>query len=436
VTPPDLARSTVWWIGGLFVACVLLQRFAVPGMPVALILPLILVGAGWGLVRGLAELNRTRLVAWLLAAGATSMMLTFQSLVLQRELVSVGSWALFMTVWLPFTLQLVDRRLQTYVAVLRVVVIATSALAVGCVVMMLTQYAGLPYRDWLAEIVPSSWLLQDFVITYPITYASPIYRANAWIGLEPSMVSLQMGVGLVAALLVGSRPLTVAILVAGLIAATSGSGVAILLVALLVLLVTPARRRLRGYLAPAVVAVVLAVGSPMGQSILGRLGEGNSQQSSTSLRAFYPYEYLWPSWVSDLSGVLFGFGPGSSQKLVEESGVLGLLVPTPVKIFYEYGVLAGAVLAAMMLFCFIGGPSRAIAVTLAFSLWFLQPGSTTMLVLMPVLLLVSWWAPRPGARTLESMFGSGRGWLSRPAVGSGPATLTDHADGARREVPL
>ncbi|MCW2761484.1 MAG: hypothetical protein JWR85_1685, partial [Marmoricola sp.] len=236
MTPPDLARSTVWWIGGLFVACVLLQRFAVPGMPVALILPLILVGAGWGLVRGLAELNRARLVAWLLAAAATSMMLTFQSLVLQRELVSVGSWALFMTVWLPFTLELVDRRLQTYVAVLRVVVIATSALAVVCVVMMLTQYAGLPYRDWLAEVVPSSWLLQDFVITYPINYASPIYRANGWIGLEPSMVSMQMGVGLVAALLVGSRPLTVAILVAGLIAATSGSGVAILLVALLVLL--------------------------------------------------------------------------------------------------------------------------------------------------------------------------------------------------------
>ncbi len=401
MTTPDLGRSTVRWVGVLYVGCLLLQRFAVPGLPVALILPFVLLGAAWGVVFGLAEFNKARLVAWLLAASATAFMLVMQTVLLDRHLVSLGSWALFMTVWMPFTLQLVDRRVQTYLSLLRVVVASTAVLAAGCLVMMATQYAGLLYQDWLAEIVPASWLLQDFVITYPVSYDSPIYRANAWIGLEPSMVSLQMGVGLVAALLIGARPWTIALLFGGLVAATSGSGLAVLVVALVVLVASPARRQLRRYVVPGAIVLALGLGSPFGQSIVSRLGEGTSEQSSTSLRAIYPYQYLWPDWAADLSGVLFGFGPSSSQTLAEQSGILGLLVPTPIKIFYDYGLLAGAVLAAMILLCFVGGHSRAVAVSLLVSLWTLQPGTTTILVVVPVLLLVTWWSPRPSVLALE-----------------------------------
>jgi len=433
VTTPDLGRSTVRWVGGLFVACVLLQRFAVPGLPVALILPLVLIGAAWGLLRGLAEFNKGRVTAWLLAAGATAIMLMVQALVLHAPLVSVGSWALFMTVWTPFTLQLVDRRLETYLAVLRVVVTTSAAVAAGCLVMTLTQYAGLPYSDWLAEIVPGAWLLNDFVITYPVSYGSEIYRANAWIGLEPSMVSLQMGIGLVAALLVGARMVTVALLVGGLIVATSGSGLAILVVALVVLLASPARSQLRQHLIPAGVVLAIGLSSPMGQSIVGRLGESGTDQSSTSLRAIYPYQYLWPTWVTDLSGVVLGFGPGSSQRLVEQSGLLGLLVPTPVKIFFDYGLLAGAVLAAMILFCYLYGPSRAITVSLLVSLWALQPGTTTMVVVMPVLLLVTWWSPRPGDRALEDLLGSGSRLFSRRPGRADEAAWTELSNTARRQ---
>jgi len=421
LTTPDIGRSTVRWVTVLYVGSILLQRFAVPGLPVALILPLVLLGAAWGVAFGLAEFNRVRLIAWLLAASATAIMFVIQTALLDRNLVSLGSWGLFMTVWMPFTLQLVDRRVETYLRVLRNVVVATSVLALGCVVMMVTQYAGLPYRDWMAEVVPSSWLLEDFVITYPISYGSPIYRANAWIGLEPSMVSLQMGVGLVAALVMGARPTTVTLLFAGLVAATSGSGLAILVVAIAVLLASSARRQLRRYFVPTAVVVAVGLFSPMGQSIVGRVGEGTSEQSSTSLRAIYPYRYLWPDWATDFVGVVFGFGPGSSQRLVDQTGIMGLLVPSPIKIFFDYGLLAGVFLAAMIVLCFVGGHSRSLSVALFVSLWTLQPGTTTILVVIPVLLLVTWWSPRPDGPALEDAFDPGRMDLS----GSPDSTLAE-----------
>lgn len=427
------AQATVRLVGGLFVACVVLQRFAVPGLPVALILPVVLAGAGWGLLRGLLELDPRRLGLWLVMSAATATVVLAQTIVFDRAWVSVTSWALFMTVWAPFTLRLVDRRRETFLAVLRVVVATTAALAAACLLMTGSQYAGLAYRDWLAEAVPPALLLDDFVITYPISYGSPIYRSNAWIGLEPSMVSLLLGVGLVAALLVHSRTRVLVLLLAGMVAATSGSGFAIVVVALIVLVLSPARRVLRPHLAVASVVLVVSLASPMGRSILARLGEGGTQYSSTDLRTIAPYQYLWPSWISDLGGVLFGWGAGASQQAAEESGILGLLVPTPVKIFFDYGLLAGACVAAMIVVCYWGGHSRALGISLLVSLWTLQPGTTTMLVVMPVLFLVTWWSPRAERRALEEALGRppGDARAVRRSTRREPVTTLAHHTTAR-----
>jgi hypothetical protein len=404
----DLAHATVRWLGGLFALCVLLQRIAVPGLPVALILPLVVLGAAWGYARGLAEIDGRRMIAWLLAACVTAVAMVVHAAVLDRPSVSVTSWGLFVTVWLPFTLRLVDRRLSTYVQLLRSVVTTTAVLAGLCVIMMLTQFGGLPYRDWMAEAVPGAFLLDGFVITYPIVYDSPIYRANGWIGLEPSMVSLYMGVGVLAAMLVHSRAWVLTLLVGGLVAATSGSGFAIVAVGVVVLAITPARHLLRRYVGVATLLVLLALSTPMGRSIINRLGEGGTDQSSTSLRAIYPYEYLWPSWIVDASTVLLGLGPGSSQSAASESGVMGLMVPSPIKIFYDFGLVAGAFLAAMILICYVGGHSRVLSIALLFSLWTLQPGTTTTLVIVPLMLLVTWWSPRPQESTMEELLSGNR----------------------------
>ncbi|SDS59566.1 hypothetical protein SAMN04488570_2234 [Nocardioides scoriae] len=430
--PDALRRDTLRFVTVIYVGVVLLQRFSVPNQPVALLLPLAFVAAGWGLARGLLEVDDRRLLAWLAASGATALLIPFQSYVLDRELISFTSWGLFMASWLPFVLRLVDRRMATYLDVLRAVVRISVVLAAVCVVMVVSQYAGLAYHDWFADLVPAPLQLGGFVITYPISYDSPIYRANAWIGLEPSMVSLQLGLGLVAALLTGARLRSIALLLAGLVAATSGSGFAILVVALVVMLLSPVRTVLRRFLLPGVAVVLAGLASPQGQSIAGRLGTGSGVDPSLGLRAISPYSYLWPTWSTDLSLVLFGAGPGSSQRLVDRSGILGLLVPTPIKIFFDYGLLAGLVLAAFILVCFVGGPSRTLSLALLISLWTLQPGTTTMVVVIPVLLLVAWWSPRADSPALEDLYRrrrerrrrTGRRALRVPS-GDGYADLTD-----------
>ena len=432
-----LAHDTLRFVTSIYVGVVLLQRFSVPNQPVALLLPLAFVAAGWGLTRGLLEVDDRRLVAWAAASGVTALIIPVQSFLLGRDLISFTSWGLFMASWLPFVFRLVDRRMATYLSVLRAVVRISVVLAVVCVVMVVSQYAGLAYRDYFAEVVPAPLQLGGFVITYPIVYDSPIYRANAWIGLEPSMVSLQLGLGLVAGLLTGARLRSLAVLLAGMVAATSGSGFAILVVALVVLLLSPARTLLRRFALPGVLVVAAGLASPQGQSIAGRLGTGGGVDPSLGLRAISPYSYLWPQWSTDLSLILLGGGPGSSQRLVDRSGILGLLVPTPIKIFFDYGLIAGLVLAAFILVCFVGGPSRTLSLALLISLWTLQPGTTTMVVVIPVLLLVAWWSPRADSPALEDLHRrrrrrrrSGRRAL-RPAAGVAPTQLTD----ATRRLP-
>jgi hypothetical protein len=393
--PADLQRATVRWVGGLFAATVVLQRFAVPGLPVvALVLPVLVIGGLWGVATGLAQLDPYRLTAWLLASGAMATAIGVQHLLVLDARISPLSWSLFVTTWAPFTLRLVDRRRETYIAVLRVVVAVTLCLAAVSTLMLLTQLAGLSYRDLMAEVFPQKLLLQDFVITYPLDYGSEIYRSNAWIGLEPSIVSAQLGVGLVAALLVRARPATIVILLAGMVSAASGSGFAILVVAVVVMLALPGRRVLRPYALSAAVGLAVLVTTPIGRGLLGRVTEVFTTGSSANLRAVMPYQYLWHTWADHVGFVLLGGGPGSSQVLVTNSAIEGLLIPTPIKIFFDYGLLAGGVLAAFIVLCYIGGPSRSLAVSLFVSLWGLQPGTTVAVLLAPLLLLVSWWSPR------------------------------------------
>lgn len=414
----SLQVATARYVGGLFLVAVLLQRFSTYVLPeVALLLPLVFAWALWGLLRGIITFHRQRLMLWLAAAGSTAFVVPFQDHFTHRPLISPTAWALIVAVWLPGTLVLKDRRRATYVLALRYIAYCAAFLAAGCVIFMVAQVAGLEYQDYLADALPRDLLLQGFVITYPITYGNPLQRANAWFGLEPSIVSILMGVGMLAGLLSAVRLRLLALIAAGMLCATAGSGLAILLVALFVMLGYPVRRNFVRYTPVAVLGVLGLLFTPFGQSILSRATEASTENSSTSLRGIQPYEYMWPRWVDDPMAVLFGRGPGSSQVIVEQSHIVGLLVPTPVKIFFEYGVLAGVFLAACILFCYVAGPSRSLAISLLASLWLLQPGTTTIVVVLPLFLVSTWWAPRfdPVLESDEDTFSLARSYLERAA---------------------
>lgn len=390
-------RRVAGWIAALFVALVVLQRFSVPGLTnVSLLVPVVV---GWlvlARMAGVLEIDRTRLCWWLAFAGISGLGMLIQQLLVRHALISVTAWLLMVVVWLPFTMRAVDRSTATYLRLLNHVSRISTVLAALAVLMVVLQLLGLGYRDVFASIVPTNMQLEGFVISYPITWGSTIYKANAWVGLEPSFVSAQLGVGLLAAIFVRARVWVVVTLILGIIATVAGSGIVIVLVGLLVIFVHRSRRLLYRYAVVAVLAVGASLLTPFGLLLLGRSTEFQGEDTSTSLRALQPYDVLFPHWVSDPVGMLLGYGPGSSQRVVEATNVLGLLVPTPAKVFFEYGLIAGFVLAVFMLVCYWGGPSRTFAVTLLVSLWLLQPGSTTLTITLPLLVLVTLFSPRWG----------------------------------------
>lgn len=397
----EASRPTVRWVVSLFAASVLLQRLSLPGGVVPVLLPLAYVWLAVGWRRRLVELDPRRARLMIAAAAMTAGVALAQALVVIGPSISVSSWGFFFAIWATAALRLSDRSRRTVVVALRGCIRVGRWLAVACIVMMAAQLAGVRYVDYLALVVPKTLLIQGYVITYPLAYDSPIYRANAWIGLEPSIVSLQLGVCLLLALLLRSRIRTLLLLGVGLACTLSGSGVFIVVIGLIVLLASRFRRHLRGYLLAGGIAVAVLLLTPFGQQMAARATELGTSGSSASLRSLDPYRFLWPRWTADPLTALVGHGAGSSQKIISDSGVAGLLVPSPIKVFFDYGLVAGVVLAAFLLFCYVGGPSRAVAIALLGSSWLLQPATTTFVLALPTLLFVTWWAPRDG-RPLES----------------------------------
>ena len=399
---PAASRSaaSARWIVSLFGTCVVIQRLSLPGGTVPMLLPVILGWCAYGLLRGLLEFDRRRTVLYLLAAALTAGVALLQQLFVLDPLVSVTSWGLFMAVWASAALRLRERGREVVRRAFEGCVRVGRVLAAVCLVMLGSQYLGLGYVDYVATLVPRTMLVQGYVITYPIQWDSPIYRANAWIGLEPSIVSLQLGVCLVLAVLVRARVSTLMLLIAGMVTTASGSGIYVAGVAGVVMLATPIRRQLLRYPVATTLTVLTLMLTSVGQVILSRVREFAIANSSTSLRAVEPYVFLWPHWVAEAATVLLGRGAGSSQALIAATNRPGLLVASPIKVFFDYGVIAGGALALFLVYCYFGAPSLALALGLFASSWTLQPGTTTVALVVPTLLFVTWLAPRPG-RYLE-----------------------------------
>jgi len=383
------------WVVALFVLVVVLQRIAVPGLPVAIILPVALAWAALALTRGVLEIDSRRSVLWCLGMGAAGLTVIPQLMLDRAPIISVTSWALVAATWSPFVFRLVDRSAESFLACLRGIALTGGVLATMCVVFILVQLAGIRYTDLVAIALPRQLVLQSFNTTYPVIYGSPIYRANAWIGLEPSFTSLILGVSALAAILSSARRRLVLLILVGMTCAASGSGFAVLAAGIAIMTLGRQRRLLGPYLVPAVIVLLVAQSTPYGRDMFGRLTEVSNSRSSSALRATQPYLELIPTWLADPWSVLVGRGPGSSQQLATSTGIFGLLVPSPIKVFVDYGLIAGTLLLLFLALCYLDGPSAVLAGALALSLWILQPGITVALIIYLVLVTVTLWAPAP-----------------------------------------
>ncbi len=386
------------WLFVLWLALLLLSRFKVAGMPVSVLVPLTGVWMLWGLYRGYFQFNLVRLPWFLLTMGTGALLMPLQVLLVPDSSLSLTAWALIAAVWCPFVLQVNDSDAVGYLPLLRAVGWSGVGLGVVAIAMIVTQFLGVQYQDWFANLVPATWRFQEdmYVITYPVEYGSEIYRSNAWIGLEPSFVSAQLGITLIASLLVRMRWWVIALQVLAIGSTYSGSGILLLVLALAVMIAHRYPLPWRGYLVAAAVGLVGVFASGAGAMMLGRLAEGSNSRSSTSLRTVTPYELVWPIFERSPIGMLVGRGPGASQDVVDAFGIPGLLAPTPLKLLFEYGFVGGGMLAVFMVVCVMKSPSRTLAFSQFIALWTIQAGSTSIFILIPLFVTVTAWNPRSG----------------------------------------
>ncbi|HEU5487049.1 MAG TPA: hypothetical protein VFU98_19255 [Microlunatus sp.] len=389
-------RDPVPWLVGLFAANVLLQRISVPNLSIPIIVPISVIWVGLVLYAGVAVLNFRRLLLWLLGAGISAGLVIAQVLLVEGPFVSVNSWALWMTVWLPLIVHFVDRRWETYLKALRGVANVGLGLAALSLVFTGVQYLGVPYKDWVAQVVPSSLLVSGYVVSYPVTYGSEIYKSNAWIGLEPSFVSFMLGVCVVAAVVARLHWAKVSVLLLAMLTTTAGSGLAIVITFVAVTIISGRGRSLFRYALPAVALAVLFTFTLLGEAILSRVTEAGQSRSSTSLRMIEPYLFLWPHWLADPMGVLLGYGPGSSAWVVANAGILGLLVPSVAKVLFDYGLIGGLILIALMVSTFVRAPEPRFALAMAISMFTVQAASPGLVIC--AVCVAALWSPAARGR--------------------------------------
>ena len=90
-------------------------------------------------------------------------------------------------------------------------------------------------------------------------------------------------------------------------------------------------------------------------------------------------------------GLILGRGPGSSAWVVGNSGIDGLLVPSVAKVFFDYGLIGGVLLAVLVASAFIRTPEPRFAAALAISMFTVQSASPPLVIC--VFLVASFWSP-------------------------------------------
>ncbi|SNV25473.1 Uncharacterised protein [Dermatophilus congolensis] len=388
---PSRLLDPVWWIGVLFVANFFLMRLSVPGIDISLSVPLTIVWLGLAWRCHVIVVEPRRFLLWVAAGGVAALVTFPQILFVPAPYVSVNSWLLWMVTWLPAAFMMADRSRGTFERALRAVKNIGLGLASISVLFMVVQATPIGYRDFIGESLPSNLVVSGFNTSYPLFYEANIYKSNGWFALEPSFMSFILGLCILAALLIRARIWEVMVLSVGMLVTAAGSGMFVALIGVVVMLWQRQWPLLRRYLIPGLVLAAVAAPTTIGKTILDRLSEGSSENSSTALRTFEPYLYLFPKWVSDWGIVLFGGGPGSSRYVVDASGVNGLLVPTVGKVFFDYGLIAGALLAVIIVVSYVKATEPAIGMSVLVSMLVLQPPAQPLMV--PAFLLSTLWAP-------------------------------------------
>jgi hypothetical protein len=350
-------NRSLWGAKALLVSCVLLQRLAVPagGTQVPVVLLITYASLAWLAATGALRHRKPRLELFVVALVAC-LAVTAGTALSGRQL-SLTSSIYLLVAWLPFVWCLrqdLQQRVDDVLGAFLGVMLVVSVLAV---VQVLFQAVGWGFPDPLAAL-PEPFVLEGFMTTYPAVWTSAVHKANGMVMLEPSFLSQFCALAFVIGTIQG-RPAALRILYClGLAASLSGTGLLLLGVGMAWLWVHGWPGLSRTALIVAASLGAVGVLTPAGALMADRLDELARPGTSGNLRFVTPYREVVRAADADPEIYVLGAGPGMSERMLESSRMGGgrpVVYPIPAKLVFEYGLVAGGLFAAFIVFCLATG---------------------------------------------------------------------------------
>ncbi|GAB3265717.1 hypothetical protein [Kineosporia babensis] len=378
--------------------CVVFQRFALPlgGFPISVPLVAMYVFLVLARLRGGVRYNRVRSELFIASAGLV-MLATFFAGLTPGSSVSVNSVLLLLIIYIPWVFCISSQFRDLFVPVARFYTQIMLVASVVGIFQLASQYAGVwVYQDFILNVVPENFLLQNYNVSYQLAWNDPTTKANAFVFLEPSFLCQFLAVALVVALLIRAPAWQPALLGMGMAATLSGTGI-ILLVLCVALMVVVAPNRIRpAYVLAGVVGLAIVFATPAADILLDRRNETSQEGSSGYIRFVQPYTEVADGLREEATRLFVGAGPGSADRLLTSfrSGGDAVVYTIAPKLAFEYGLIAMVVFVAFLVVAVYRGPPIPVLPTgILFMIFFLSGSLLQPHTLALAWLLTSLWGP-------------------------------------------
>jgi hypothetical protein len=388
--PTEAERRYVLRVLQTVLAVVVLgERITLPLGSFPIGLPLVAGFAGLVALRlrGAIGYNRVRAELYL-AAAALVVAAAWGASWLGSD-VSVTSLLLLLVLYAPWVFCLPGRyRPLIRPLLMSFVRMMLPVAAVGTGQMALQLLHVWSYRDYLAQLLPADLLAQNYNTSYPVTYLSPIYKANAFVFLEPSFLSQFCALALVVSLLLRAPAWQPLLLGIGMAATLSGTGILLLVVGVALLTVRTPNRIRPAYVLAGVIGLLVVFSTPAGQLLLDRRSETSQQGSSGYIRFVQPYTAVSSALAEHPSRYLVGAGAGASDRLLPSfrSGGEAVVYTIAPKTAFEYGLIAAVAFIAFLLVAVLRGPPVPVLPACVVVMIFFLSGS----LLQPHTVMTAW----------------------------------------------
>jgi hypothetical protein len=380
-------------LGTMLFAAIFLPRFTLHfghrELSIAAIVTLVCVAAL--VVVGGIKPDPVRVGLYCLAIGAMLVAATFNGASITGR-VSAPSFLLLAAMYFAYLFVVPDGSGATFETTIRLFRRFSMFVAVAGIIQFVAQVAipG-PTLFTFEGLLPQAILTHNFNFVIPVPgmihvpHAGTLNKSNGFFLLEPSHFSQLLALAIIAEMAFFRPSWRLAVLSLALLLSYSGTGLALCALFVPMLLI----RRGRGQLAIVILggAFILFMFANLIHltSLLQRVGEFDSEQSSAFARFLSPF-YLFSDVVfPHVQTTLFGLGPGSIEPYFNAMDY-AVHDPTWGKLFFEYGLVGTVPFLIFISRCLFSG-ARSVSLSAAVFVTYLGLGGNLVDARMEPLML-------------------------------------------------